>query len=237
MKGIYDIHCHILPGVDDGSKGLEESKWMLRKEYSDGVRRIIVTPHFRYKMFEPPMQAVQKQFLRLQEAAREVGDDLKLYLGCELHASMDMVSCLKKGERLTMAGSRYVLVEFGNNDEKSYIRERVQKLKLNGYLPIVAHVERYRAAKGNMDFIEELKEQGALIQVNADSISGKDGLPMKWFTKKLMKQDLIDFIGSDGHGQKSRIPDMGKCCTQVIKTMGEGYARKIFVDNPKIITG
>ena len=73
MREIYDIHCHILPGVDDGSKSMEESKWMLRKEYEDGVRRIIVTPHFRYDMFEPSMQTVKKQFLRLQAAAAEVG--------------------------------------------------------------------------------------------------------------------------------------------------------------------
>lgn len=237
MKGIYDIHCHILPGVDDGSKSLEESIWMLRREYEDGVRRIIVTPHFRYNMFEPPMQVVQKQFLRLQKAAQEVGSDLKLYLGCELHASMDMVSCLKKGERLTMAGSRYVLVEFGNNDEKAFMKERVQKLKLNGYIPIVAHVERYRAVKGNVDFIDELKGLGAMIQVNADSISGKDGFSVKWFTKKIMKLDLLDFIGTDGHGKKSRVPDIGKCYAQVVKTMGEGYARKIFVENPQKITG
>lgn len=237
MRGIYDIHCHILPGVDDGSKSMEESKWMLRKEYEDGVRRIIVTPHFRYDMFEPSMQTVKKQFLRLQAAAAEVGEDLELFLGCELHVSMDMVSCLKKGERLTMAGSRYVLVEFGNNDEKSYIKERIQKLKLNGYLPIIAHAERYRAVKGNVDFVHELKSQGALIQVNADSISGKDGLSVKWFTKKLLKQELVDFIGTDGHGMKSRVPDMGKCYAQVLKTMGEEYTRKIFVENPKKITG
>lgn len=237
MKGFYDIHCHILPGVDDGAKNMEESKWMLRKEYADGVRRIILTPHFRYKMFEPSLEVVQKQFLRLQHAAVEVGEDLELYLGCELHASMDMVSCLKNGERLTMAGSRYVLVEFGNSDEKSYIRERIQKLKLNGYLPIIAHVERYRATKGDMDFIDELKDLGALIQVNADSIIGKDGLSMKWFTKKLLKNDLIDFIGSDGHGSTSRVPEMGKCYSQVVKTVGSEYARRIFVENPRKITG
>ena len=69
MTGLYDIHCHLLPGVDDGAKSLEESKWLLRKEYEDGVRNIIVTPHFRYKMFEPSLETVKRQFLRLQQAA------------------------------------------------------------------------------------------------------------------------------------------------------------------------
>lgn len=237
MIGLYDMHCHILPGVDDGSRSLEESKWLLQKEYKDGVRNIILTSHFRYKMFEPPLEVVKKQFLRVQEAAAEIADDLRVYLGCELHSSMDMISCLKKGERLTMAGSRYVLVEFSYGDERSYIKERVQQLKLNGYNPIVAHVERYKATRSDLFFVEELKDLGAYIQVNADTISGKDGFGAKRYAKKLMKQELLDFVGSDGHRKTERIPDMAKCCIQMEKIMGEDYTRKILIENPQKITG
>ena len=170
MKGIYDIHCHIVPGVDDGAENLKMSVRMLQKEYDDGVRGIIATPHFRYDMFEPSMELVKKQFLRLRKAAREIGDEgIEMYLGCELHSSMDMADCLKRGERLTMAGSRYVLAEFRTSDEKSYIRERIQALIRNGYYPIVAHVERYRSVvKSGIDFIDELRDMGAYIQMNAD---------------------------------------------------------------------
>ena len=123
MKGIYDIHCHIVPGVDDGAKDLKTSVRMLQKEYDDGVRNIIATPHFRYDMFEPSLEQVKKQFLRVRKAAAEIGEDgIQMYLGCELHSSMDMTDCLKKGERLTMSGSRYVLTEFRTSDEKSYIQ-------------------------------------------------------------------------------------------------------------------
>ena len=146
MKGIYDIHCHIVPGVDDGAKDLKTSVRMLQKEYDDGVRNIIATPHFRYDMFEPSLEQVKKQFLRVRKAAAEIGEDgIQMYLGCELHSSMDMTDCLKKGERLTMSGSRYVLTEFRTSDEKSYIRERVQALIRKGYYPIIAHVERYHS--------------------------------------------------------------------------------------------
>ena len=101
MKGIYDIHCHIVPGVDDGAKDLKTSVRMLQKEYDDGVRNIIATPHFRYDMFEPSLEQVKKQFLRVRKAAAEIGEDgIQMYLGCELHSSMDMTDCLKKGERL-----------------------------------------------------------------------------------------------------------------------------------------
>ena len=237
MNGLYDIHCHILPGVDDGSGSMEESLWLLKKEYDEGVRNIILTPHFRYKMIEPSLEKVQLQFLRLLRKTSKIGPDLKLYLGCELHASMDMIDCLKKGERMTMASSRYVLVEFSDYDEKNYIKERIQKLKLNGYLPIVAHVERYRAAFEDADFIGELRDMGAYIQMNADSITGRDGLRMKWFCKKLLKWGLVDFIGSDGHNAKDRIPEIGKAYDLVEKLMGRDYADTIFIENPSKITG
>lgn len=237
MRGLYDIHCHILPGVDDGARNMEEACWMLKKEYEEGVRSIIVTPHFRYEMFEPPLTLVKEQFEKVKRAAADIGEDLKLYLGCELHTSMDMASALKKGERLTMAGSRYVLVEFGNFDDKAYIRERVQQLMLRGYTPIIAHVERYRATKGDIDFIAELKKLGAHMQVNTDSITGKEGFTIKRFCKKMMKENLVDFIGTDGHGSTRRIPEIAKCCQQVEKTMGTQYAKRIFIENPKKITG
>ena len=200
MKGLYDIHCHILPGVDDGARNTEESLWMLNKEYNEGVRHVILTPHFRYDMFEPHLNIVTRQFMQLRRAAMNIGEEgMRLYLGCELHSSMDMVECLKKGRRLTMAGSRYVLVEFSNGDEKKYIEERVRSLLMNGYIPIIAHVERYKATRNDIGFLTELKQMGAYIQVNADTISGQDGFGARTFAKKVMKQGLLDFVGSDGH--------------------------------------
>ena len=238
MKGLYDIHCHILPGVDDGSRNMEESLWMLNKEYNEGVRHVILTPHFRYDMFEPHMNIVTRQFMQLRRAAMNIGEDgMRLYLGCELHSSMDMVECLKKGRRLTLAGSRFVLVEFSNGDEKSYIEERVRSLLMNGFIPVIAHVERYKATRNDIGFLRELKDMGAYIQVNADTISGLDGLGAKTFAKKVMKSGLLDFVGSDGHRQTERIPEIGKCVAKMEKTMGSECVKKIFIRNPQKITG
>ena len=238
MKGLYDIHCHILPGVDDGARNTEESLWMLNKEYNEGVRHVILTPHFRYDMFEPHLNIVTRQFMQLRRAAMNIGEEgMRLYLGCELHSSMDMVECLKKGRRLTMAGSRYVLVEFSNGDEKKYIEERVRSLLMNGYIPIIAHVERYKATRNDIGFLTELKQMGAYIQVNADTISGQDGFGARTFAKKVMKQGLLDFVGSDGHRKTERIPEIGKCVAKMEKTMGSESVKKIFIRNPRKITG
>ena len=104
------------------------------------------------------MNIVTRQFMQLRRAAMNIGDEgMRLYLGCELHSSMDMVECLKKGRRLTLAGSRYVLVEFSNGDEKNYIEERVRSLLMNGFIPIIAHVERYKATRNDIGFLTELR--------------------------------------------------------------------------------
>ena len=238
MKGLYDIHCHILPGVDDGARNMEESLWMLNKEYQEGVRHVILTPHFRYDMFEPHMNIVTRQFMQLRRAAMNIGDEgMRLYLGCELHSSMDMVECLKKGRRLTLAGSRYVLVEFSNGDEKNYIEERVRSLLMNGFIPIIAHVERYKATRNDIGFLTELKDMGAHIQVNADTISGQDGFGAKTFARKVMKHGLLDFVGSDGHRKTDRIAEIGKSVAKLEKTMASKYVKTIFIKKPRKIKG
>ena len=108
---------------------------------------------------------------------RNIGDEgMRLYLGCELHSSMDMVECLKKGRRLTLAGSRYVLVEFSNGDEKNYIEERVRSLLMNGFIPIIAHVERYKATRNDIGFLTELKDMGCLLYTSECKPGSRAGI-------------------------------------------------------------
>ena len=180
-KGIYDIHCHIVPGVDDGATDIEETGKLLRMEYEQGVRTIIATPHFRFRMFETSAEKVKEQFKLVEKAAAEVASDLHVYLGCEFHTNMEMISMLRENKVMTMAGSRYVLTEFSHNSEENYIRERLSTLLSGGYKPIVAHIERYEATRTSMDFVEELVDMGVCMQINADSITGKDG----FFTNRI----------------------------------------------------
>ena len=233
MKGLYDIHCHIIPGVDDGADNMEEAIQMLKMEYAQGVRNIIATPHFRFKMFETPLETVQKQYLKLRAAAKDIGDEgINLYLGCEFHANMEMTRMLTEGNISRMAGSRYVLVEFSGSAEKGYVRERLYALISSGFKPIVAHIERCAKVRGDMRFIEELVEMGAKIQVNAESIVGGEGFSVKRFCHKLMKEDLLDFVGTDCHGVKYRPPKIRDAYERVCKKFGEDYAQQIFITNP-----
>ena len=233
--GLYDMHCHILPEVDDGSRSMEESLKILEMEYNDGVTRILLTPHFRYDMFETPLEKIREQYAALTAKVGERWPDMDLRLGCELHRSLDMAECLQEGKRLTLNGSRYVLLEFSGRDPRSMIFDRTRDLLNAGYIPILAHVERYPPLHDNPGLLAELKDMGAYLQVNADTISGKDGIRQKWFARKLMKKDLIDFVGSDGHDLGRRAPHMGECAEKLIRWGGEDYARHLLCENPKMI--
>lgn len=233
MTGLFDIHCHLLPDVDDGSDSLEETIKMLEMEYEQGVRTIFATPHFRRRMFEPTMTKVMEKYEAVKKEADRIG--IELYLGCEYHVNMDMAEVLRKGERPTMAGSPYVLTEFSGAAECDYVRERCFSLLSNGFIPLIAHIERYPSVVKNIGFIVELSEMGARISVNAESILGKEGYSIKRFCKKLIKEDLLDFIGSDAHGVHHRTPQIGACAELLAKKYGEDYTMRIMKENPEEI--
>lgn len=230
----YDIHCHIVPGVDDGSGSLSESMRMLELEYADGVRGIIITPHYRRGMFETPDKEVVEQFERLRTEAYKVLPDLRLYLGCEFHAFTDMMDMFENQSReaMTMAGSSYVLLEFSEEKSMHYIKARTTHMLDEGYYPIIAHIERYPIVVKHPEFVWELIRCGARIQINAEGLLGDMGWGVKSFCRYLMKNTMVDFIATDAHNMKNRRPNLGKAISYVKRKYGEDAVRRIFYENP-----
>lgn len=237
MRNYFDIHCHFVPGVDDGAGSMEEALALLKLEYTEGVRNIIVTPHYRVGMFETPADVVKQQFERLkEEAAKAIPDaGFNLYYGREFHRNMDMTDTLREHPEFTMAGSSYLLLEFSGADSPRTVKERTYAALSHGYIPIIAHVERYPRVRSDFHFLEELHGMGAFLQVNADTILGNDGWGMKRFAKKLIREDLLDFVGSDGHNISDRKPRMGDCAAYLERKYGEEYAERILIRNPQCI--
>ncbi len=230
MRGMWDIHCHILPEVDDGAKDMEMAKALLQKEMEDGVQNIILTPHYRKRMFEPEMSLVYSTYEQLKQETKDWG--INLYLGCEYHANMDMVEELNAGMHPTLGSSHYVLCEFSDGDRAAYITERTYHLLANGYIPVLAHIERYKALTKDFSLIDDLVERGCRMQVNAGSILGEDGFFARRFCKKLIDYDLLHFIGSDAHNLTDRTPRIGECAAYLEKKYGADYAQQILWRNP-----
>ena len=230
---MIDIHSHPLYGVDDGPKAMRESIQMLRLAKWQGITAIIATPHYRKGMFSYPNEEVERHYRKLKEIGKDMG--VAVYLGTEYHVDNSVIENLRSGRCKTLAGSDYVLAEYRRSTEYFYIRESVQRLILNGYIPIIAHCERYQALRGGMDHIQNLKEMGAMIQVNADAVLGNRGFRTKWYVRKLLKEELVDFVASDSHGAKQRVNNLGKCRDYLYKKYNRNYVDKILERNAEAI--
>lgn len=225
-----DIHNHTLFGVDDGAKDREEALEMLKDAREQGAGALILTPHYRHGMFGYPTEQIEENFQVLKEEAEKL--ELSLHLGCEYHVNSEIIQNLRAGRCRTLAGSDYVLTEYSGQAQYAYMAEYTGRLLSCGYLPVIAHVERYQCLLKEPELCRELSEKGAMIQINADSVLGMDGRAAERFCKKLLKNQWVDVIASDAHGRQERRSHMAKCQKAVEKACGVAYAEEIFVKNP-----
>lgn len=230
---MIDIHCHLLYGVDDGPASREESIMMLKEAKKQGISYIILTPHYRHGMFDYPVQKILENYQDLKIEAKKYG--IGLALGTEFHVNSKAVSYFDKKRCATMANSEYVLTEYSHSTDYPYIEEKTRELLFHGYIPIIAHVERYECLTEDADRVESLRRMGALIQVNADAVIGKDGFKIKRYCKTLLREQWVDFIGSDAHGIKRRANHMKECYDYIAKKYGENYAKILMCKNPRQI--
>lgn len=232
MQPSIDIHCHILPGVDDGSPDMETSLEMLRIAEKDGISHMILTPHHKpmHHNVSPGHNVSYRK--ALQEKAEQQGIKVKLFSGNEIYYSDETRDQLERGEICSLAGSDYVLVEFHPTNPYKAIHNAMYRVQSAGYIPIVAHVERYSDILSHPAYVEELVEMGCYIQVNASSVLGKYGLGVAHFTKKLLKQELVHFVATDAHDTKRRSPKLSECRSYVERKYGGDYADKLFTVNP-----
>lgn len=230
-----DIHCHIIPGVDDGAQSMEQAQEMIQIAYESGTRNIIATPHYGTHRAKASKGTIAVNFLELQMWMQANYPDMKLYLGQELSYKHGTEDALKRGAAFTLAGSRYALVEFEPEEEYSRIRDGLQAIQMAGYWPILAHAERCNRLAANVDYIEELVHMGVYIQVNARSITGENGWQCKSCTKKLLKYEWIHFIASDGHDTKKRIPVIQKAYQHIARRYGKSYAERLVSENQNYI--
>lgn len=236
-SGIIDIHSHVLPGLDDGAKTMRDSIAMLWDAYRQGVRVVIATPHYESSHWRTKPEQIQRQLQKLSKRIENLMPDMKLYAGQEIQYFDSMADMLLDGKLLTLAGSRYVLTEFLPKSPWSQIQGGVRKLVLAGYVPVLAHIERYEALREN-DRLEELRREGALLQMNGGSLIGKKALwdikgrrNRKWCRRTLLS-GKIRFLGSDMHGVHHRRPNSGKALAWIRKAGGEELARQLAMENP-----
>lgn len=226
-----DIHTHVLPGVDHGAGDWDMSLEMLAESVASGVKAVIATPHYLPWKEGVTADIICERCGKAKERLRRVyGIKMDIYPGNEIYYSSETVKSLKSGKALTLAGSEYVLVEFGPEVSYQVLCSAASDLRFHGYIPVFAHIERYQCLEQG-DKLLQLKEMGVLFQVNMTSFQGGffDGRTRR--IKRWLKEQCIDFIASDMHDLTERPPMSVECLKWLQKTLDSGYQDKLLYGN------
>ncbi|MFB3170032.1 CpsB/CapC family capsule biosynthesis tyrosine phosphatase [Neobacillus sp. 179-C4.2 HS] len=201
---MIDIHCHILPGVDDGAQSLSDSIEMAKRAVEQGIHTIVASPHHKNSRYENPKKEIIDGVKELNEALRLEKIDLEVLPGQEVRIHGEMLEGYELGDILPVNHTPYVLVEFPSNHVPRYTDKLFYDLQMKGLVPVIVHPERNQEIIERSDILYQLVEKGALTQITAASVSGDFGKKIKNFSLQLVEANLTHFIASDAHNVNKR---------------------------------
>lgn len=232
---MVDIHCHILPGFDDGSDNIEESLRMARIAAGGGTKAMIVTPHSNipnsYQNYLDKLYV--DTFKQLKSKIKEQKIPLEIYPGHEIFATSDLIDPIKRKKLLTLCNSDYPLVEFGFKERSESVYQKLQILIAEGLTPIVAHPERYAFVAENGSAPLMLKKIGCLLQLNKGSLKNKFGDIAYAVSQAIIRHEIADFVASDAHSPYMRTPYLADAYEIVCELHSVQYADLLLNVNPE----
>lgn len=232
---MIDIHSHILPGIDDGARTLDESVELVRELASYGVTTVVATPHFVDEtIYTSPKNANSKLVTKLRRCLKEEGINVKVVLGNEIYINPMIVELIKAGEVSKMGRSKYLLVELPMTGDFPNYEDIFLDLMQNGFKVVLAHPERYESFKKDFSLVRDLYDMGVLLQCNLGSISGKYGKNAKKLVTRLIKERMVFAFGSDIH-HPSHTDYYGAGLKKLRKYYTETELETVLVDNPGTI--
>ncbi len=226
--GIIDVHAHVLPGVDDGSRSVEESIQLLKQAASQGITGVIATPHYSRSKTR---QDYQEKLEQLREQIKDSMPGFSLWLGQETYYHDDLLESIRSGQALPYENGRHVLIEFSPDVAYSRMFQGLRNISACGYIPVVAHVERYACMRKHP--LEDLKQIGCMIQMNYNSLEGLAfQADVRWCRTQIHKEQ-IDLLGTDMHRINYRPPEIRKAIRWLEKHTSFDYLERLTWSNPQ----
>ena len=235
---MIDIHNHLLFGIDDGSKSIEESVDVLKDLESIGYTDVILTPHYisnsRYSSDVVSNYYLMKE---LESSLKENNINIKLHLGNEIFIDDDIMGLIKNREAYTLNGSMYVLIELPMSGEYDGYQDIFDDLISSGCKVVLAHPERYISFQNDYNKALELENIGVIFQSNLGSLLGKYGMGAKKLIKRLLKDKKVTFLATDIHHKKHDLNDFNKAKKVALKYISEVEFNKLVKENPSLLLG
>jgi protein-tyrosine phosphatase len=233
---MVDIHSHILPGIDDGSRSLDDSLALCRIAAEDGITTIVMTPHVMEFRYPNTRETIEGPFELLAAAIASEKIPLILVPGSEVHVAADLVTRLRDGDLMTYNDNRkYMLLEFPFQQIVSGTEEIVYRLRLAGVTPVIAHPERIGFFMDDHQRLESLLKLGALAQVTGGSLLGSFGEKSERAAWRMVERRLVHVVASDAHDQKHRRPELKAAAALLASKAGEETARLMSDEVPRAI--
>ena len=232
---MIDMHTHILPGIDDGSGSIEESIKMIKEAKEAGFTEIVSTSHYIEESYNFSKHEREELIKNINKELERENVDIKIYNGAEAYISTNLNQLIEKGEVPTINESKYLLMELPMHSEILYLDNIIYNLRTNGIIPIIAHPERYSYVQKNPKMLQDLINKGVLFQGNYGSIIGRYGKDVEKTLKKLLKNNMIHFLGTDTHRSESVYIQMDKILKKLEKLIGKEKLEFLSKRNPQKI--
>lgn len=230
---MIDVHCHILPGIDDGATSVEESMQMIKEAYEAGFTDIISTSHYIEESYHTPKARRQELIDMLNSKIEQEGMNIKVYNGAEAYITPNLAGLIEAEELPTMNGTKYLLMELPMHNQILYLDRILKDVISKGITLIIAHPERYSYVQKNYKILNELVEMGVLFQSNYGSCIGQYGKEAEKTLKKLLKANMISFFGTDCHGKGSVYCKMPEILKKLEKMVGREKLEELTTINPQ----
>ncbi len=231
---MIDFHTHIIPNIDDGSRNIDETFNLIQEAKNAGFEGIVLTSHYMENYYETGVKERDIWVKVIKDNLRQSGIEANLYLANEIYITDNIMDLLIEGKASTINNTSYVLFEMPLNAEPMNLYNVIYSLQENKLIPILAHPERYSFIQKEPEFVYELIEKGVLMQANYGSILGQYGEKAKIIVKKLLSGNMIHFLGTDVHREKTIYKLIPQAIEEIENIIGSDKLEKLTTKNPKL---
>ncbi len=232
---MIDVHSHILPNIDDGSRSIDETFNLIKEAKEAGFEGIICTSHYMENYYETDRPEREVWINAIHENLKNKNIEMNLYLGNEIYMSDNIIKLLEDGKATTMNDTSYVLFELPLNVEPMNLYDMVYEMQQYKIVPILAHPERYSFVQTDPELIYDLIDKGVLMQANYGSIVGQYGKKAQMIVQKFLENNMIHMLGTDAHRQNTIYPKIPEILVELKSLIGEEKLNELTTINPELV--